>query len=101
MMLGAVSHMHSRAVSFVATTDAGDKLFETSQWDEPTEQKFDPALPVKTGTKITWSCDFHNTTSQNLTFGESARTNEMCNLFGSFYGGDGTSILKSVIGTGS
>ncbi len=97
-MMGAVSHMHSRAVHFIANTDKGDTLYETSQWDEPTENKFSPALDLAAGTKITWSCDFHNTTSQTLTFGESALKNEMCNLFGSFYGGDGkgTSILQTV-----
>jgi hypothetical protein len=80
-----VSHMHKQGVHFVAKTDTGQLLYEGSDWDEPTPAKFDPPLALPKGTKITYTCDYENPTSQWLDFGESASTNEMCILSGTYY----------------
>ena len=37
------------------------------------------------GTSITFRCDYANTSSQRLSFGESALTNEMCIFSGQFH----------------
>jgi hypothetical protein len=79
------SHMHQRATDFTATTSAGQTLFQTAQWAEPPPKQYAPALQLKSGTKITWSCTYVNTTGQLLTFGESAATNVMCISVSIFY----------------
>lgn len=80
-----VSHMHRQGVHFVATTDTGEVLYEGAEWDEPTPAKYDPPLFLPKGTQITYTCDYENPTSQWLDFGESASTNEMCILSGTYY----------------
>jgi len=95
-MIGALSHMHSRGVHFLAQTDDGRKLFETDTWEEPTPVAFDPPVKIDKGTKIEWSCDYQNDTGLTMTFGESAAKNEMCIFPGKFYGGDGSGIVPLV-----
>lgn len=90
-MLDAVSHMHQFGTGFKATTDSGTVLYETDTWDSPEAAKFDPPVVLPAGTQITWTCTYDNPTSQYLTFGESAQTNEMCIFGGVYYpapGGD-------------
>ncbi len=79
------SHMHRRGVHFVASTADRDKLYETTSWHEPPVQSFDPAIRLAAGSSITWRCEIQNETTQTLTFGESADTNEMCVLTGYYY----------------
>ena len=84
-LLGAASHMHSRGIDFVATADTGDTLYQGTDWAEPRPKIFQPALPLKSGTKITFTCTYQNNSSITMTFGESAATNEMCNFPAEFY----------------
>jgi hypothetical protein len=93
----AASHMHKRGVHFVATTDAGDQLYDGTDWQEPKVKMFDPALHLMPGTKITWACTYNNDTAQRLTFGESAANNEMCIFPGEFYNSTGTQISYQAI----
>jgi hypothetical protein len=81
----AVSHMHSRAISFSGTTSTGQTIYKGTSWNEPVSEKYSPAMPIASGTTITWACTYNNTTGQTLTFGESANTNEMCILAGTAY----------------
>jgi hypothetical protein len=81
----AVSHMHSRAISFSATTNSGQTIYKGTSWNEPIPQQYAPAMSVASGSIITWACTYNNTTGQTLTFGESANTNEMCILAGIAY----------------
>jgi hypothetical protein len=84
-MLFAVSHMHARGTRFQATTNTGQTIYDGNNWDEPTENKFNPPMLIKAGSTITWSCDYVNNTQTTYTFGESANTNEMCILNALFY----------------
>jgi hypothetical protein len=84
-ILSADSHMHKYATNFVATTSTGLTLFQTNQWQEPPPKVYSPALHLASGTSITWTCTDVNTTGQELTFGESARTNVMCISSNIFY----------------
>jgi hypothetical protein len=85
------SHMHRRAVHFVATTDdpalSGTPLYETNDWSEPQPRIFDGETPttVHIGSHITFSCDFDNPTNSTFTYGPSADTNEMCILHGMYW----------------
>ncbi|APR77682.1 Hypothetical protein A7982_03029 [Minicystis rosea] len=78
------SHMHKHGTNFVSTI--GDKpVFNTTQWDEPTPALFSPAMSVKGGEPLSFSCTFKNDSAQALTFGESAESNEMCIFVGVYY----------------
>lgn len=77
-MIFFVSHMHSHATNFVSTL-GGQPLYQTTEWDAPTPVAFDPMLNVTAGQILDWTCTYDNTMgTQALTFGESAKTNEMC-----------------------
>lgn len=92
-LMNAVSHMHSFGTHFVATLDDSTVLYETDEWSDPVARVFDPPLKLKAGTKITYRCDYDNTSKNPLRFGESARTDEMCILLGQFYpSADGAGI---------
>jgi len=95
-LLGGVSHMHRHAVSFTATTSDGRVLYQGTDWNEPKEAVFDPPMDISAGTRITWSCNYNNTTGTTLTFGESAATNEMCIFTGTFYPAPGGTGLSSL-----
>jgi hypothetical protein len=96
-LLVAVSHMHRHATEFVSTTDDGQQLFESKEWDGPTPAAFSPALDLSAGTTITWNCSFENETGATLTFGESASKNEMCIFNGVYYPApDGSSITQNL-----
>jgi hypothetical protein len=84
-LLSAQSHMHRRGTGFLATLEDGSTLYQTTQWSEPPMTKFDPPMALADGAKITWRCDYNNDTTSDLTFGESASTNEMCVLTGFYY----------------
>lgn len=84
------SHMHSRGIGFVATTDdptvAGD-LYSTTTWSEPQARVFPdtPAIVVHAGSTVTYSCTYQNATANSFVQGPSARTNEMCILHGMYW----------------
>jgi hypothetical protein len=84
-LVSVVSHMHQYATSFVATASSGETIYETTDWDEPVPAVFEPPLPLAGGTQITFTCSYQNTTSSALTFGDSAKENEMCILAGVYY----------------
>jgi hypothetical protein len=87
------SHMHKRAVNFVATTDdaaaaaALGTLYHEADWSEPQPRTYpsDPAVTLHAGTNITFSCDYQNDTDQTFTYGNSAEKNEMCILHGMYW----------------
>jgi hypothetical protein len=74
----ADSHMHNLATNFIATYGNNQTLFQTTEWQEPAALVYSPPLQLSAGTTITWSCTYNNTTSNTLTFGESALKNVMC-----------------------
>jgi hypothetical protein len=85
-----MGHMHSRGTYFEARTIAGATgevrpLYSSNTCNEPPTLNFAPAVEMKKGDSVWYSCTFDNHTGGVLTFGESASTNEMCNFFGVFY----------------
>lgn len=89
----AASHMHKHGVHFVARDDEGQLLYETNEWAEPEPWLFKPPRQLKAGTSIHIHCDYKNDSSVNLSFGESAASNEMCIFAGSYFpAADGESI---------
>ncbi len=84
-LIDIVSHMHSFSTKFEAKTDSGQIVYAGTAWDDPEPTVFSPPLALSKGTKITYVCDYKNTTAMPLTFGESAETNEMCILSGTYF----------------
>lgn len=96
-LLLAVSHMHEHGVNFTSSTDDGRKIYDSTQWSEPTAASFAPPIDIASGTSITWTCSFQNDTGQTLVFGQSAVQNEMCIFNGVYYPSpDGTSIVQNL-----
>ena len=83
-LIKATSHMHKHGTHFEATI-AGETVFETTEWAEPEPAYFDPPRPVSGGDPLHFGCTFVNNSSQTLTFGESAESNEMCIFGAAFY----------------
>jgi len=79
------SHMHMHATHVIAKTGSGLVLFENDDWSDPLPRNFSPPLPLGNDTEITWTCTYQNNTDQPLSFGESAATNEMCIIAGTFF----------------
>jgi hypothetical protein len=88
------SHMHQRAANFVATTNdasattaLGGMLYAEPDWSEPQPRiyPYEPAITIKSGSTITFSCDFDNDTDKTITYGDSAQTNEMCIFHGMYW----------------
>ncbi len=52
-------------------------IFETNDW-ETAPRRFDPPQLVRADDRVSYSCTWANDTNLDLTFGESAATNEMC-----------------------
>ena len=84
-LISGVSHMHSRGVHFVANTSTGVNLVDTTVWDEPPIQAYDPPIMLNPGDSITWTCTYNNNTGGTLVFGDSAQKNEMCIFLARFY----------------
>jgi hypothetical protein len=83
-VLSMVSHMHQFGTNFVATA-GGQQLYQTTEWEEPPPRVFDPPLLLPSGTRIQYTCTYNNTSGGTLTFGESAKTNEMCIFSGTYF----------------
>ena len=82
-LLAISGHMHDRGSHFVATS-GGKMLLQTDEVGAaPT--LFAPAMQLKAGTDITWSCVYENETDQPLIYGPSAMNNVMCNTVLAFY----------------
>lgn len=89
-LLSTNLHMHLAGVSGGARVLAADgsatDILSVDTWNEPTPANYPfPGQPVAVGDAIEWTCDYINTTTQSLVFGDSATQNEMCILIGRFY----------------
>jgi hypothetical protein len=88
-LLQVTGHMHHRGVHFEAhatsASGAVRPLYTSDTWNEPETRNLQPALALERGDTIDYACDYQNDSQTTLVYGESADTNEMCNLFGVYY----------------
>jgi hypothetical protein len=84
-ILSSWNHMHKRATDFKVSASGGAPFYESTVWAEPPMFNHSPPLAFKSGTSITWECDYYNDTGGPLTFGESANKNIMCIYVGQYY----------------
>ena len=87
--LQVTGHMHRRGKHYEAIirSAAGDvrPFYTSDSWEEPPTQNFSPPLVLKSGDTVEYTCTYQNDTGMTLTYGESAASNEMCNIFGVFF----------------
>ena len=71
-------------------SDVGTPLYEYDdwQWDEPPVKKFQTPLTFEPGEGVRFSCEYDNTSSARVTFGEKA-TQEMCFMWMYYYPSQG------------
>jgi hypothetical protein len=79
------SHMHRHGTQFTAAVGTGPAIYQTVDWSDPPLGSFQPPMALPAGSQLRWSCTYNNDTGVNLTFGESALTNEMCIFGGQYY----------------
>lgn len=66
-------------------------IADTTNWAEPPLYQLNPELPFPDGAGLTYQCDWNNTTSSEIGFGESA-LEEMCFLWMYYYPSQGFDI---------
>jgi hypothetical protein len=64
----------------------GDKVFESADWEHPGAKRWDaaPFFTFDSG-KLTYECEYRNTTNRTIQDGDSAQTDEMCMASGYFF----------------
>jgi hypothetical protein len=73
-----------RQATSAAATD-GTEVYRNTNWAEPPVRGYDPALLFDGTGGVQLHCEWNNTTSQPVVFGESAATDEMCFVGGFYY----------------
>lgn len=85
----ATSHLHRRGVDFRSQLiREGEKpmpLHSSQNWAAPTPTVYWPALELKAGDVVDFTCDFRNDMPTAVVEGESADTNEMCIFIGGYW----------------
>ncbi len=85
----AMTHQHrlGTGVALWASAKAGDtsdQLLDDKDWSNPSWKLLTPMFAFDGTSGLTYQCDWTNTTSSNVTFGESA-LQEMCFVGGYYY----------------
>lgn len=90
------SHQHRLGTHFTISKSAdagavGTPLYENSDWEHPLLQQYPDGAPLTfaPGEGFRWVCQFRNTTSSYISFGQSAEKNEMCIVWGYYYPSQG------------
>jgi hypothetical protein len=110
-MFMLAGHMHSHGTNFTLNftdLDGGDnQIYESTVWDSPIEEFFDPPLLVQPGSSFTWTCDYFNADGGTID-----SPNEMCAVLGNYYpayggsmslfyeGGEGSGVCFPIYGGG-
>ena len=73
--------------------DTGTAIYDVPNWSwsEPKTQTFDPPVVLPAGGGFKFTCDWNNTSSNQVTFGESAN-NEMCFFWAYYYPSKGARV---------
>jgi hypothetical protein len=78
------THSHKYTTK-AAVNDADKVVLTTEDWGHPTQSAFaTPFLQFASG-KLSYHCDYMNTSSETVTTGESAVKNEMCMAIGYYF----------------
>jgi len=77
-------------VEYVGGAHDGDVIYTSPSYEDP-DYTFDEPVLFKSGEGFRWTCNYNNTSSKHLSFGENT-TNEMCILFATIYSPDGREV---------
>ncbi len=81
-------HMHALGRHFLVRafdgSTAGELLYETKTWDNPSTRLFDPPRRMEAGEGLTFTCEWANDTDRTVRFGQTSE-DEMCFVFGYVY----------------
>jgi hypothetical protein len=84
-LIQATGHMHQHGRDFLASAGA-TTIFNSSAWSDVAPALFDPPLALPAGSVISFACTYDNSDgTAAVTYGDSARTNEMCIFSAQFY----------------
>ena len=81
-LFSVTPHMHAMGSGFSFTREStGEVLLETEGWSNPETLYMEPSLSVAAGEEFTFTCQWTNTTDEDVGFGQTA-SDEMCFVFG-------------------
>jgi hypothetical protein len=85
---GIVRHTHRWGTKYqVWTVDGANQatpLWSSDDWQEDIERRFEQPMLFRAGDGFRYRCEYQNTEQRTIRFGTKA-TDEMCNLFGSWW----------------
>jgi hypothetical protein len=86
-VVSLLSHMHSRGVHYHAEIAGAPALtlIDTDQWLNPEPMLMTTPLVIRGGSRVDYSCDYHDTTGTAVMEGPSKTKNEMCMLIGAYW----------------
>jgi hypothetical protein len=83
--------------SATSSSDPGSLVYTSTSWSDPPVTTFSPPIRVPAGGGFKFQCDYDNTTSQTVSFGESAN-NEMCFFWSYYWPSQGAQVCFADLG---
>jgi hypothetical protein len=83
--------------SATGSSDPGNLIYTSTSWSDPPTATFSPALNIASGGGFKFQCDWDNTTSAAVNFGESAN-DEMCFFWAYYWPSQGASVCFTASG---
>ena len=71
--------------SATSASDPGTKIYTNTSWSDPVTTPFTPPFHVSPNGGFKFQCDWDNSSTSTVNFGESAGTNEMCFFWAYYY----------------
>jgi hypothetical protein len=81
------THSHKQSTA-TKIQDGGAMVFQSTDWEHPGTERFDPAFFQFASGRVTWECLYDNTgdnADRVVTAGPSAQTDEMCMATGYYF----------------
>jgi hypothetical protein len=83
-VFGLSSHAHKWLTRFNITV-AGQRVYESTDWEHPKYESLDPPIDLSAGESIGWTCTWQNSGFETIYPGAEAQTSEMCIAFSRTY----------------
>jgi hypothetical protein len=77
--------------SATSASDPGTKIYTSTSWSDPPVTTFTPPMQIAAGGGFNFQCDWDNTTTSTVSFGESAN-DEMCFFWAYYYPSQGAQV---------
>jgi hypothetical protein len=83
--------------SATSSSDPGTSIYTSTSWSDPPTSTFAPPLHIPTGGGFKFQCNWDNTTTNTVSFGESAN-DEMCFFWAYYWPSQGASVCFTASG---